>query len=202
MSGTTENSSASLVPPYMVAQALATGPLSEVTAHNKTGSYKKTEPPRKPIDKWIPWFIVLFNIVLVLVLVPMCYLAIKTYTGVVTTNPYEKGLAYNKAIAATEEQSKLGWNSQFEHKKLPDGQSQFTLALKDKEGAVLPEGKAEMLLMRPTQDGMDKTVALTFQNGTYTANVKLPLPGIWDARISVFLNGHNFQFDKRVVVQD
>lgn len=68
-------------------------------------------------DKLIPWYFVLFFVVIGAVNAVMVTLAVRTHTGTVTDHPYEKGLAYNKVVDAANAQEKLGWKSdiRFEH---------------------------------------------------------------------------------------
>ena len=47
------------------------------------------EPLPRPSDKWIPWYIAGFFILLTVILVPMCLIAARTYTGEVTEHAYE-----------------------------------------------------------------------------------------------------------------
>jgi len=49
-------------------------------------------------DKLIPWYFVIFFLVLFIVDGIFVYLATSTHTGVVTENAYEKGLRYNEVI--------------------------------------------------------------------------------------------------------
>jgi len=156
----------------------------------------------RPSDRWIPWYFVIFFVVLALALTPMCIIAFRTNTGTVTENAYEKGLAYNKLIEAAARQQALGWHSELSllSSSQPD-EVNVVFVLKDNSGKGLDDASVNFWLVRPTQDGMDQTTLMKTQTGgRYTASLKLPAHGLWEARIAVTAEGKNYQMTKRVVI--
>ena len=113
-------------------------------------------------DKWIPWYFVLFFVVVAAVNAVMVTLAVRTHTGTVTDHPYEKGLAYNQVVDAANAQDKLGWKSdiRFEHPSPSEGGSAsirgtLHVTLRDRSGHTLTPEKATATFTRPTQAGHD-----------------------------------------------
>lgn len=160
------------------------------------------QPPSlpRPSDRWIPWYFVAFFVILTSVLVPMCIIAVRTNTGVVTEQPYEKGLAYNKTIQSFEEQKALNWHGDLNITPSND-KIHADFYLTDSNRAALDKAEVKLWLVRPTHDGQDQNIDLKFSgNGHYQADVILPAHGLWEARVSANLQGHNYQVTKRIVV--
>ena len=60
-------------------------------------------------DRWIPWAFVAFFGVVLAVNAVMIWVAFVTWPGLETTSAYQKGLAYNRTLAASQAQEALGW---------------------------------------------------------------------------------------------
>jgi len=154
----------------------------------------------RPSDKWIPWYFFAFFLVLISILVPMCVLAVRTNSGVVTENSYEKGLAYNRSIAASAEQKTLGWKSDLSVTKEND-MTRVTFSLTDATGAPLDQADVKLVFVRPAQKGMDRDLTLRWvSKGHYSAEVTLPATGVWDVYSSATLAGHNYQSAQRLTL--
>lgn len=142
-------------------------------------------------DRIIPWYFVMFFVVIAAVNAVMVTLAIRTHTGTVTEHPYEKGLAYNQTISAEEQQEKLGWKGTIIYE---NGMLDFTLL--DKNRATISPEKATATITRPTQAGMDFTLPLNAQKTPIT----FPARGLWEVRVDAVSNGVHYQQSKRIVV--
>lgn len=154
-----------------------------------------TQP--RPSDKYIPWYIVLFFVVLTFVFGGFAYIAEKTYTGVVTDEAYTKGLDYNSVIKKAEKQDSLGFSSAIEHQH---GQIIFTL--KDKQGQGVTAGKVKLFLYRPVQDGSDYSQDMNAaEQGVYTATVTPPQKGQWEVRIHADTAEGSYQTSQRIVFE-
>ena len=143
-------------------------------------------------DRWIPWYFVLFFLVIACVDGIMVTLAIRTNSGIVTDHPYEKGLAYNQLIRAEAAQKKLGWKADIEFNG-----SVLHVSVQDAAGNRLVPDHMTARFTRPVMQGTDFEVVL--QNGT--AKVSLPGKGLWEIRIFATLDQSTYQQSKRVVVQ-
>lgn len=105
------------------------------------------------------------------------YEALSTYTGVVSKQPYRKGLAYNERIAAEEQQQKLGWavETRFER-----ATGRLLATIQDGRGSPVTGLKLIGMMGRPSTAELDKHVVLTEQeSGVYEAQVGPRPDGRW-----------------------
>ena len=110
------------------------------------------------------------------------YTAISTYTGVVSNEPYRKGLAYNERIAADAEQKARGWAGAFALFAQGDG-----LTLKLANGAGNPIGglKIDGRLGRPATEAEDRALAFKeSQPGVYLAQFEKLVEGTWQLDVA------------------
>jgi len=102
--------------------------------------------------------------------------AIRTYTGVVSVEPYVKGLHYNDRIAAGERQARLGWQETLS--VMPNGS--VTLSLADGAGRPVTGARIEGTIGRPSTNRLDRQVGLVETGpGTYVAQVGELADGTW-----------------------
>jgi len=148
---------------------------------------------------WIPWvFVGLFLIVLA-VNGTMITIAVSTFTGLETTNAYEKGLTYNNRLDALSEQDRLGWGAVLD--ATPSGDQRVTLAfgLRDQLGNPITSADVQATLLRPVQEGFDLEIRLDDQgNGNYSAAVDLPLAGQWDIQLTAKARNQTYHLAKRI----
>jgi nitrogen fixation protein FixH len=144
-----------------------------------------------PRDRIIPWYFVMFFVVIACMNAVMVTLAVRTHSGLVTEHPYEKGLAYNSVVQADAEQLALGWSSTIRY---ADGALVFNLT--DRHHRPLPFTHANATLTRPTSSGMDFEVPLTGK----TTPVTFPASGLWHVQVDVTQAGHHYQATQRIVV--
>lgn len=150
----------------------------------------------KKSDKLIPWYFVAFFVVLAILDGIFVYLANSTHTGVVTEEAYQKGLDYNKTIAAAEAQEALGWGSKTELKN-----DQLLSLITDANGNPLVGARVRAQFFRPTQDGSDFVVPLMeVSDGRYVSSSLAAKPGQWDVRIFVEWKQLQYQKAQRIVV--
>ena len=98
------------------------------------------------------------------------YSALSTYTGVVSDEPYRKGLHYNKRIAAAERQESLGWSA--DARLAPD--EGLSLVLRDRNGRPVSGLFVSGVLGRPSTNQHDRNVTLTeVEPGRYVAPIGL-----------------------------
>ena len=150
-----------------------------------------SEPKAKAGSKrsaswWIPWLFVGFFGVVVMVNGIMLFFALDSWTGIETEEAYRKGLAYNEQIAAAEAQQQLGWSAELAVEQPAPGRAAIALELRDRAGGPVEGAEVTGQLLRPTLEGYDLTAPLTHSGpGTYSAELTLPLAGIWDLEIEV-----------------
>lgn len=147
-------------------------------------------------DRLIPWYFVAFFLVVIAVNGVMATLAVRTLSGTVTDHAYEKGLAYNKIIAAADAQAALGWQGEFAitGKELT---RHIALRVRDKTHQPLSVQAVTLTVMRPAQQGLDFDVKLNGGEG----DVTFPAQGQWELRAFATVSGQPYQLAKRIVVE-
>lgn len=123
-------------------------------------------------------------------------LAVKTNTGVVTENAYEKGLSYNETIKQAAVQEKQGWMSSIE---LTDRTVIFSL--KDRNKNPVSKVRVWAEFSQPVRPGGEFVVDLqSTKSGVYRGVFPHLSPGQW--RVRVFADGEAGQFQTaRIFVQ-
>ncbi|MBY0427694.1 MAG: FixH family protein, partial [Alphaproteobacteria bacterium] len=116
-------------------------------------SASTVEPIRKPIDKYIPWFFVVFFLVLSCLMGWFAWLANSTDRGVVSTHAYENGIAYNHILEKQRAQDALGWDGQLTIDKTATSPAHADFVLLDKQHAPIKDAQVQLTLIRPTQGG-------------------------------------------------
>ncbi|MBI1275017.1 hypothetical protein GC177_03490 [bacterium] len=153
-------------------------------------------------DRIIPWYFVLFFLALVLIDGTMVTLAVTSQTGTVTDHPYEKGLAYNKVVAAADAQARLGWKSTIQWKAQAGSQGTVTIRLTDRNDSPIDKARTHLAIMRPSQDGMDFSVELKeISAGTYSSAITFPAKGLWELRAYADRGNETYQHAIRLVVE-
>lgn len=105
------------------------------------------------------------------------YSALSTYTGVVSDEPYRKGLHYNARIQADKVQHALGWTSDITLAKGGDG---IDIVLRDRAGNPVSGLALEGRIGRPATQAMDIALALQEgQPGHYRAKFAALAEGAW-----------------------
>ena len=104
------------------------------------------------------------------------YSAISTYTGIVSVEPYRKGLNYNQRIAADAAQQAQGWQEALEVTR----SGQVTLRLTNRLGAPVEGLIVAGTFGRPSTAQHDVKLELAeVQPGTYAAQIAPPDSGAW-----------------------
>ena len=142
----------------------------------------------RPSDKYIPWLFVLFFVTFIAVDAVMVTLAVRTQTGLVTEQAYEKGLAYNETLKAAAEQTAWGWQDTI---SVHDGN--ITYVLNNENGDAVTGAIVTAQFIRPVQDGHDFSVPLIPDHNHYKAAITLPLKGEWGVRVNVKWKNRNYQ---------
>ncbi len=110
----------------------------------------------------------------------MIYSALLTYSGVVSTEPYRKGLHYNDRVRADEIQQRIGWKDNLTIER--NGQVQ--LAIINADGAPVNGLDVRLVIGRPTTNRHDVVIALaSTPAGQYAARTKALSQGHWIASV-------------------
>lgn len=111
------------------------------------------------------------------------YAALATYSGVVSSESYQKGLTYNDRIAADARQAALGWH----HGLVTEGNRTLVLTLEGPDGRPVAGLRVAGTIGRPSTEGFDH--ALKFSEnapGRYVAETAPLDAGTWVASIEAF----------------
>ncbi|MEO5374804.1 MAG: FixH family protein [Alphaproteobacteria bacterium] len=150
---------------------------------------------------WYPYiFVGMFGVVIVVNLV-MAYFATSTFPGLATDRPFERGLAYNAAIADEEAQARLGWRMSLAARPSAPGHADVAVTVVDRLGAPVDGLAVSADLRRPTVAGHDRTLTLVRRApGHYGAETSLDLPGQWEVRVTASLGDHVHRLRERILV--
>ena len=158
----------------------------------------------RPRGWWYPWIFAAGFAVVFIVNGIMVYNAKQASTaGSVRGNPYEDGLRYNEVLAEAEAQKALGWHVTMRSEILtrnPDAPPTVRLYLtaNDRDGRFLDDAVIDALLYRPIGADLDRPFSLTARNDRFEADIPLPAPGQWEARILIHSNGHTYRLHQRI----
>lgn len=148
-------------------------------------------------DKLIPYYFVAFFVGLAILFGWFVHLARSSYTGLVTDQAYEKGVAYNSTIAQAAAQDEMGWQG-----KIAYADNTVTFVLTDAAGAAIDGATVSLWLFRPVQEAMDVHVPMISAGaGVYTAAVDQAARGYWEARILAKTLTAEYQTSKKVVFE-
>jgi nitrogen fixation protein FixH len=90
----------------------------------------------------------------------MTYFAVKTFSGEVIAHPYERGLAYNREIAAARAQEGRDWKVDVSLTPADGVQSRIAVTLRDAAGVPLEGLDLEALLVAPANLKQDAGIKL------------------------------------------
>ena len=109
------------------------------------------------------------------------YTALTTYSGVVSDEPYRKGLNYNERILAEKHQQSLGWSSKIALAGQGDG---VNLELADSNGNPVSGLAVAGRISRPATAAMDVALALDeTEPGHYQAHFDPLAEGAWQVDV-------------------
>lgn len=162
-----------------------------------------TDRPRRSL---IPWIFVGAMAVVVAVNAVMISFAVGSWTGLSVPRPYERGVAYNRVLAAQHRQDALGWR--LDAAVAPEaegdrpGARRIALRAAGPDGAPLVGLRLEARLIRPIEVLPDLPVAFRPAGpGLYVAEVVPARPGQWDLRVDAERGGDRFHLGQRLVLR-
>lgn len=151
----------------------------------------------RPSDKWIPWYIVLFFVVISGVLATFVTVALKTHTGTVTDGAYQKGLDYNITIEKARRQEALGWRA-----ALAQEEGRVVFTLKDTEGAPVEISAAAVWFFRPTDAKADIRGTMACAGAGRCVHGAAQAPrGLWEVRVRAETAQGPYLYAKRMVFE-
>lgn len=144
----------------------------------------------RPSDRFIPWLVVLFFLVFMSVDAVMVTLALRTHSGVVTEQAYEKGLAYNSTLTAAQQQAETGWT----HEIRMEGRT-LRFTLRDAQGRAARDAAMIVKIQRTVKSGNDFIVVMHPVTGQdyYEAALDVPMKGAWQVRVFATWQSKQYQ---------
>jgi nitrogen fixation protein FixH len=135
--------------------------------------------PREFTGKHMLAVMVAFFGVIIGVNVTLAVLANRTWSGLIVANGYVASQQFNLSEERARAQALLGWQAELAH----DGQT-FTVTMRTKDGAAIPNLKLEGMLRRPVTAKEDMVLAFTARgDGSYAAPAALA-KGQWEFEMS------------------
>ncbi len=159
--------------------------------------------PRQGELRWVPWLIVGCFLAIAAANGALVYFALSSSTGLAVDEAYEEGLAYNRIIAESEKQARLGW--QIEIAFVPEGQGtrrgELVIEARAPDGKPLDGLAIEAELVRPVEPIPPLRVAPRADgNGRYAALVAAPRSGQWVVRLSAMRGDAHYQTGRRIMI--
>ena len=154
------------------------------------------------LPHWVPMLFVGGFLVVIGVNGTLIYFAQDTFSGLETASPYERGLDYNKTLAAEAAQERLGWISQATISGESGAERTLTIQMTDRDGRPLNGLKLAAYLVRPSNQGLDVAIApRRAGDGTYVASFVLPATGQWELRVVAHDDDVAWQHSERLFVK-
>lgn len=156
-------------------------------------------------DRWIPMCFVGMFLVVASVNAVFIYLAVNSWTGLVTEQPNARGTAYNEVLEAERRQQELGWSHEVGFSIYPDSEKlsgYLRFALTDREGRPIDGARAGGVIERIGKFSQIFRVDLSADRpGLYEAPVKLPVPGVWRVRLVAHHGEDTYRIDENLLVR-
>ncbi|MFN5351586.1 MAG: FixH family protein [Alphaproteobacteria bacterium] len=132
---------------------------------------------KKSIDKFIPYFFIIFFVLIFIKSIHTVILANRSFSGLVNSNAYEAGLSYNKAIDESDRIKNLGFVSEVFFKN-----NQLEFVLKQK-GNIIKDASVIAVVENHGKYINSFTENLPFKDDKYVAKISVPQFGRWQVRI-------------------
>lgn len=152
-------------------------------------------------DRWIPWTFVLGFGVVVAVNATMITYAVRSFSGLATENPYERGIAYNRVLEEQDRQAALGWTLApvFAAGRAGTNAGALTLRATRADGTPLVGLSVAVELTRPVDAVAPVELVLReVGDGLYRADVTLPRGGQWDMHVVATAGGDRRDLRQRI----
>lgn len=133
----------------------------------------------------------------------MIGVGMSSWRGLVTTDAYDKGVAYQQAIEAEEREQALGWSIDLSVDHPQPKRADVLISLTDEDGQPLDADRVRVGFVRPTQEGYDSLHTLTaLGGGKFAKSVELPLKGLWELRIEAEKGADALRVSRRITVTE
>lgn len=145
-------------------------------------------------SRWIPWAFVGGMTLVVVVNVGLVFAALSTFTGVTTSQSFDRGRTYNRVLEEARAQDALGWQAQ-----VSLAAETLSVVVTDREGRAVP-GRLEGVLQRPLERTALPLELDAAGTGRFRAVVPGLAPGQWEARLTLHgAGGARLEIRSRVI---
>lgn len=127
------------------------------------------------------------------------FIGVKSFDGIVTEHPYEKGLLWDEM---ERKRNELGWRVEILNREFITGDNNVLISVLDKNNMPLTVTDAALRISRPATATLNKKFdIILIRDGMFSARLNFPLFGYWDIGINVSSGGDSLLFEKRVFVK-
>lgn len=121
--------------------------------------------------------------------------ALGSFSGLVTEQPYKKGLAYNEVLEHARTQPNVDHKVSFQEGVL-------RWDLKEQDGTFVKDASVTANFTRPVKDGNDFSMPLHYQGkGLYLGTPEFPFKGLWAVQLSAKWNNQTYKTTKQIIVR-
>jgi nitrogen fixation protein FixH len=167
-----------------------------------TPAFAPSASPVAARGRWIPWIFVAAMLGVVAVNAILIYFAVSSFGGVVTTRAFERGIAYNRLIAAAAAEEALGWKADVAYQADPYRSGRLVVTLHGADGRPIDRAIVAVEAQRPLESDAPIVVAMRGEGeGRYAGAVDELRAGQWDVRMTVARDGSAAHFTQRIVVR-
>jgi nitrogen fixation protein FixH len=130
------------------------------------------------------------------------YDALSTFSGEDVDQPYMKGLAWNKTLAARQAQAKQGWSATLSAVRQPDKAVALAFDVVDRNRNPVDGLTVSVMLRSPVNANFDREIKLSpTGRGHYGTQVSGVRAGQWDLIAEVVPVGNaGFEAQRRIVI--
>lgn len=148
---------------------------------------------------YVPWIFVGGFAIVISVNAVMIWLAVGSFSGLYTSKPRERGLAYNAVIDEQARRDALGWRIDTAWR--PES-NRLEVVLFDGNGKPLAPSHLSAELVRPVEKRAPLPVSLAPTDiGRFAADLVLPERGNWDLDIVVERGADRFAVTRRMFLK-
>lgn len=154
--------------------------------------------PEAGRSRWIPWVFVAGMLTVVAVNAALVFFATQSWGGLVTNRAFERGIAYNRLIAAAAAEEALGWKADVAYQVEA---SALVVTLRNADQQPMTRAVVAAEARRPLEAQEPVILAMRYVgDGRYAAAEALRA-GQWDIRLTVANEGSAAHFTRRIYVR-
>ena len=168
----------------------------------KAANTGRAGQPRELTGWMVLYLIVAFFAVVIGVNAFMAHEALSTFGGVETDSSYKAGQMFERDVAMAKAQDAQHWRVDAKVTATADGGALLDIVARDASGVPLTGMTATALFARPTDQRLDRTVAVTEDGaGHFRGNADITA-GQWDLIIELTRQGNRlFRSKNRIVIR-